>query len=203
PRGGAIDVAGLRRPDPDALRSRPVSPATGDTVAVTAVDDEGRSVALIQSVYMTFGAGLLEPSTGIVLHNRGAAFVLDEGHPACIAPGRRPPHTLCPLLGEGPGVRVALGCQGGRAQPLILAQVAPGLGDPAGDPAPVLGAPRWVVGDRDIDLDAEGVLAEPGAAVPPTDLPVHPGRERDDLCGHVQVARVAGGVLQAAADPRA
>jgi gamma-glutamyltranspeptidase len=207
PRGGPIDVDGLLRPAPLEGPSPAVPRATGDTVAVTAVDDEGWSVALIQSVYMTFGAGLLEPGTGIVLHNRGGAFSLQAGHPACIGPGLRPPHTLCPLLGESADVRVALGCQGGPAQPLILAQVADGAADPDADPAAVLGAPRWVVGRRDVGFGDETVLAEEGATVPPSaaadGIAVAPGLRHEDRCGHVQVARVSRGRLQAAADPRA
>jgi gamma-glutamyltranspeptidase len=207
PRGATIDVDGLLRPAPLTGPSPVVAPATGDTVAVTAVDDDGWSVALIQSVYMTFGAGLLEPGTGIVLHNRGGAFSLEAGHPALIGPGRRPPHTLCPLLGEGPGVRVALGCQGGPAQPLILAQVAGGAADPAADPDAVLGAPRWIVGRRDVGFVGETVLAEQGAVVPPSaaadGLTVAVGERHEDRCGHVQLARAVPGGLQAAADPRA
>ena len=35
------------------------------------------SVSLIQSVFYAFGAGVLEPSTGILCHNRGACFSSD------------------------------------------------------------------------------------------------------------------------------
>jgi gamma-glutamyltranspeptidase len=203
PRGGEIERDELLRPKRLSGPIPPAHRATGDTVAVTAVDSDGWSVALIQSVYMTFGAGILEPSTGIVMQNRGGAFLLEEGHPGVIAPGRRPPHTLCPLLAEGPGLRLALGCQGGRAQPLILAQVAGGAADPEADPLATLAAPRWVVGDRDLGFTQEAVLAEQRAVVPPTDLDVFVGSEREDSCGHVQLARVTDHGLQAAADPRA
>jgi hypothetical protein len=57
---------------------------------MTAVDEEGRAVTLIQSLYAHFGSGLLEPETGIVLHNRGGGFSLEPGHPGCLAPGARP-----------------------------------------------------------------------------------------------------------------
>ncbi len=229
PAGGEIDIAGLRAPgrdDGDDVRAAIAGERVGgDTVAVTAVDADGTCVSLIQSVFQSFGAGLLEPDTGIVLHNRGSAFVvLDDPdaharHPAALAPRRRPPHTLCPLIGEGAGgaVRVALGCQGGRAQPLILAQVAADTADPASRLSAVLSRPRWVVGDRDLGFDTETVLAEPGAqpypsVAPPAGagasvaatLPVFAAPEGgDDRCGHVQVARITGSKLEAAADPRA
>jgi gamma-glutamyltranspeptidase len=210
PRGGAIDVDGMR--DPLAAPAGEAPPrGTGDTVAITAVDAEGRSVALIQSVFQTFGAGILEPRTGIVLHNRGSAFSLEPGHPAEIGPGRRPPHTLCPLLGERGDVRAAIGCQGGSAQPLILSQVAAAALDPDASLEAAVGAPRWVVGDRELGYEAETVLAEPGAATPLVPElavagapPLVEGAAREDRCGHVQIARVLeAGKLEAAADPRA
>jgi oxamate amidohydrolase len=220
PRGGAIDIDAMLHPA-DAPAAAPPPRGTGDTVAITAVDDEGRSVALIQSVFQTFGAGLLEPRTGIVLHNRGSAFSLVPGHPAEIGPGRRPPHTLCPLLGErvveeeggasAPPVRAAIGCQGGSAQPLILSQVAAAAVDPDAALDAALARPRWVVGDRELGYENETVLVEPGAEAAlgaeldlADALPLVTGAAREDRCGHVQIARDLGaGKLEAAADPRA
>jgi len=210
PRGGEIDVDAML--DPSAAPAAVAPPrGTGDTVAITAVDDEGRSVALIQSVFQTFGAGILEPRTGIVLHNRGSAFSLVPGHPAEIGSGRRPPHTLCPLLGERGETRAAIGCQGGSAQPLILSQVAGAALDPDAALDAALAKPRWVVGDRELGYESETVLAEPGAEAEldpelaaPGAPPLVPGTAREDRCGHVQISRLIGaGKLEAAADPRA
>ena len=209
PRAGEVDVDGMLDPAPP-LPATPAPHGSGDTVAVTAAVSEGRAVTLIQSVFQTFGAGILEPTTGIVLHNRGSAFSLQPGHAAEIGPGRRPPHTLCPLLGEVGEVRAAVGCQGGSAQPLILSQVAAGALDPGADLDTTLAAPRWVVGDRELGFAAETVLAEPGAEAPlAAELaaadtpPLVAGSPREDRCGHVQVVRSVGGRLEAAADPRA
>jgi gamma-glutamyltranspeptidase len=206
PRRGPVDVSGLLLRDGTTT---PVVPAlsrraAGDTVAVTAVDSDGYAVSLIQSVYQTFGAGILDPGTGIVLHNRGSAFSLDDGHPALVGPGLRPPHTLCPLLGRGDDVLLAVGCQGGRAQPQILAATAPDLLDAGARPQEVLDRPRWVVGARDLGFESETVLAEPGALRAPADgLPVAVTAGPVDDTGHVQVARLAAGRLEAASDPRA
>ncbi|MGH2996747.1 MAG: gamma-glutamyltransferase, partial [Gaiellaceae bacterium] len=53
----------------------------GDTIALVAADADGWGVSLIQSLFSAFGAGILEPATGIVPHDRGACFTLEPGHP--------------------------------------------------------------------------------------------------------------------------
>ncbi|WP_329071950.1 gamma-glutamyltransferase [Streptomyces sp. NBC_01429] len=211
PRSGAVDIDGLllrEQRDTAALPSGP-KPA-GDTVAVTAVDDEGNAVTLVQSVFQSFGSGIADPATGVVLHNRGSAFSLDPAHPGALRPGVRPPHTLCPALATGPGSVVALGCQGGRAQAWILSQVADALLD-ASDPEALLARPRWVIGSRDLNRPRPTLVLEPGT--PESDrltavahrlgLAVAETPGPHDEAGHVQTARLRAGVLDAASDPRA
>ena len=70
----------------------------GDTTYLCAIDAHGMGVSLIQSNAAGFGSGLIEPNTGINLHNRGLGFNLREGHPAEFRAGHRPPHTLCPAM---------------------------------------------------------------------------------------------------------
>lgn len=97
----------------------------GDTVYLMAVDRWGNAVSWIQSLFHGFGSGLVEPTTGIVLHNRGAGFTLDPAHPNVIAPGKRPFHTLHPALvtdGEG-RLEMTLGTPGGHGQTQSLVQV--------------------------------------------------------------------------------
>ncbi len=191
PRGGPIDVDGLLHPRSGAASASGLKP-TGDTVAITAVDDLGNAITLIQSVFHSFGSGLLDPATGVVLHNRGSSFSLDPAHPGRIAPGVRPPHTLCPTIAVSADDVIALGCQGGRNQPWILAQVAAGVRT-ADDPAELVARPRWI-------LDDAGVIAEPGSASGP--LVTLTEGPHDDA-GHVQVSRLRAGVLDAGSDPRA
>ncbi|MFC3990716.1 gamma-glutamyltransferase, partial [Actinoplanes siamensis] len=214
PRTGPVDLDGLLlrgpatgRPAGDvATGPRPA----GDTVAVAAVDSDGTAVTLIQSVFQSFGSGLLEPQTGIVLHNRGSSFRLDPAHPARLAPGARPPHTLCPTLAVDGGTVVALGCQGGRSQPWILAQVATDV-LAATDLDGLLARPRWVIGAEEIDRAAPTLLLEPGtpgaaglrSVAGELGLVVETTAERHDDAGHVQVARLRDGMLAAASDPRA
>jgi gamma-glutamyltranspeptidase len=211
PRCGPIDLDSLLlASEMDVAALAPGPKPAGDTVAITAVDTDGTAVALIQSVFQSFGAGLLEPDTGVVLHNRGSAFSLDPAHPGVVRPGARPPHTLCPALAEQDGDVLALGCQGGRAQAWILSQVAADLLGVA-DPDVILTRPRWVIGSRDLGHPAPTLVLEPG--VPDAaDLErtaadlglavVHEPARHDDA-GHLQVARLAHGRLDAASDPRA
>ncbi len=96
----------------------------GDTVYLTVVDAEGNAVSWIQSLFAGFGSGLLEPETGVLLHNRGSLFTLQEGHPNRIEPGKRPFHTLTPLLAERDGgFAFTLGTPGGDAQTQSLLQI--------------------------------------------------------------------------------
>ena len=81
-----------------SIRWRELPSADGDTTYLCVVDDDRMAVSLIQSNAAGFGSWLVEPTTGINLHNRGLGFSLEPGHPAEYGPGRRPPHTLSPLL---------------------------------------------------------------------------------------------------------
>ncbi|AGL18877.1 gamma-glutamyltransferase [Actinoplanes sp. N902-109] len=209
PRTGPVDVdALLLRADRDVAAMPPGPRPTGDTVAVTAVDADGTAVSLIQSVFQSFGSGILDPDTGIVLHNRGSMFSLDDDHPARLHPGARPPHTLCPTVAVAGATVLALGCQGGRSQPWILAQVAADLLT-GPDPAAVVGRPRWVIGARDVGHEQQTLVLEPGlpatlaAAAPALGLAVATTDGPHDDAGHVQAARLSAGVLSAASDPRA
>jgi len=212
PRTGPVDVDGLllrSSPAPFAAAAGAPKPA-GDTVAVTAVDDDGTAVTLIQSVFQSFGSGLLEPGTGVVLHNRGSSFSLDPAHPGRIAPGARPPHTLCPTIATTTDAVIALGCQGGRSQPWILAQLAGDVLDST-DLAGLLSRPRWIIGGREIDRHVPTLLLEPGTpdaealtgAAAALGLAVATTAARHDDAGHAQVARLRGTDLAAASDPRA
>lgn len=96
----------------------------GDTVYLTAVDRFGNAVSWIQSNFAGFGSGLLEPQTGILLHNRGSLYTLEPGHPNQVAPGKRPYHTLSPMMAlRGGDFAFTLGTPGGDSQPQSLLQI--------------------------------------------------------------------------------
>ncbi|WP_448951477.1 gamma-glutamyltransferase family protein [Labrys neptuniae] len=101
-----------------------VPSAKGDTVWMGAIDQDGLAVSFIQSIYWDYGSGLVLPKTGLLMHNRGAAFSLDARSPRALAPGRLPFHTLAPALAQFADGRVMpFGTMGGDAQPQILAQL--------------------------------------------------------------------------------
>ena len=104
---------------------QPLAPPGGDTVFLTAVDSLGNGVSWIQSIFSPFGSGLFEPTTGILFHNRGASFRLEAGHPNEVAPGKRPFHTLSPLIAATNGkLAFTLGTPGADGQTQTLLQVA-------------------------------------------------------------------------------
>ena len=104
PRHVGVDVAALVNDGLDemaelgAVQSGPAVVPHGDTVGVAAADGDGYAVSLIQSVYHAFGSGLIDPATGILFHNRGTSFSLDDASPNVIAPRKRPAHTLMPVM---------------------------------------------------------------------------------------------------------
>jgi gamma-glutamyltranspeptidase/glutathione hydrolase len=97
---------------------------SGDTVYLTAVDQWGNGVSWIQSLFQSFGSGILEPETGVVLQNRGALFSMDESHSNIVASGKRPYHTLTPLMAlRGTDLAFTLGTPGGDGQAQSLIQI--------------------------------------------------------------------------------
>jgi gamma-glutamyltranspeptidase len=184
--------------------------AAGDTVAVVAMDAEGHAVSLIQSLFHAFGSGLLDSKTGLILHNRGAFFSLDPAAPNRLEPGKRPAHTLMPVLVRERGQVVgAHGTMGGKAQPQIHTHLLLNL-DAGRTPAEALAAPRWVVGSLLTEEHVDLVLAERGVPSPALDsiatagLGLVAAGDRDEEVGHGQlVRRTADGELLAATDPRA
>jgi gamma-glutamyltranspeptidase / glutathione hydrolase len=100
-------------------------------------------VSLIQSIYFSFGSGLLAPGTGFALHNRGALFSLQKGHPNELAPRKRPIHTIIPaFMSKGP-VKIAFGIMGGWNQSQAHAQFVANIVDFNLNIQEALEAPRF------------------------------------------------------------
>lgn len=96
-----IYSAATARADGAERQTSTASPRPGgDTVGIAVVAQDGTAVSLIQSVFHSFGSRLLEPDTGLVLHNRAAFFSLDSASPNRVEVGKRPAHTLVPVIVE-------------------------------------------------------------------------------------------------------
>ncbi len=120
------------------------APHTGGTVYLTAADERGMMVSLIQSNYLGFGSGIVVPDTGIALHNRGAGFTVAHGHPNEVAPGKRPFHTIIPafLMRDGAPV-MSFGVMGGSMQAQGHLQVTVRVAGCGQNPQAAIDAPRW------------------------------------------------------------
>ncbi len=123
------------------------NPVKGGTIYLTAADENGMMVSFIQSNYMGFGSGCVEPTYGISLQNRGHAFSVDGGglNPAnIVAPGRRPFHTIIPafLTKDGQPV-MSYGVMGANMQPQGHMQTLVRMLDYQQNPQAACDAPRW------------------------------------------------------------
>jgi gamma-glutamyltranspeptidase/glutathione hydrolase len=102
----------------------------GDTIYMTAADQWGNMVSLIQSNYRGMGSGMTPPGLGFILQDRGQLFVLKEGHPNSFEPGKRPFHTIIPSFITKDGKPwISFGVMGGGMQPQGHAQIVMNLID--------------------------------------------------------------------------
>jgi len=183
----------------------------GDTVFVGAVDAEGNAAALIQSLYFTFGSGVVAGDTGIVLQNRSAYFSLDPQHPNRLEPGKRPLHTLIASLALKDGrLWQVLGCMGADGQPQVHLQSYVHLIDFGLDIQQALEMPRWLsgrfaIGDSRDLLNIEGRFPE--ATVKELERRGHTANRWPDFCelaGHAHGVTIdpVSGMRAGGADPR-
>jgi gamma-glutamyltranspeptidase/glutathione hydrolase len=176
-------------------------PEGSDTVYFAVVDESGMMVSFINSLYDDFGSGIVTRKTGVVLHNRGKGFVCDPGHRNCIAPRKRPMHTLVPAMVLKDGKpHMALGVMGAHFQPMGHVYIMTNVFHYGMDPQAAIDTPR-------VFFEGDTVLIEeslPEAVVAGLRQLGHRIAPRRMPWGGAQAVRVDDetGVLVGASDPR-
>ena len=97
---------------------------SGDTIYLTAADQYGNMISLIQSNYRGMGSGMMPPGLGFMLQDRGELFSLDKDHRNALVGGKRPFHTIIPAFVTKDGKPfMSFGVMGGATQPQAHAQI--------------------------------------------------------------------------------
>ncbi|RDE12425.1 MAG: gamma-glutamyltransferase [Candidatus Thorarchaeota archaeon] len=149
---------------------------SSDTVYLATADEDGRAVSFINSLYMSFGCGLVVTGCGIKLQNRGCLFSLDPGHPNSYAPRKRPFHTIIPgALYKDDELMGVFGIMGGDHQAEAHAQFVSNTVDHKMSPQEAIDHPRfhhdqrtnmvWL--EEGLPLSTRGALQKKGHQVAP------------------------------------
>jgi gamma-glutamyltranspeptidase/glutathione hydrolase len=189
-------IRGAIRADRAMDRLPAAVPTVGDTIYLSVVDRDGGAVSFINSLYYAFGSGIASERTGVMLHNRGTLFTLEEGHPNRIAPHKRPMHTLMPgMLAKGGKSIMPFGVMGGHYQPFGHVQVVVNMIDFGLDVQEAIDLPRFfhagnaLVVERGVPRTVAEALAKLGHQVYAAGAPLGGGqavwidRERGVLVG--------------------
>lgn len=127
-------------------RTREGGVAIMDTTCMAAADADGNMTVYIHSLFQ--GSGVIAGDTGIHMNSRMVGFGLAPDHPNCVAPGKRPVHTLTTWMAREPGGSIiAGGTPGGDKQVQANLQMITDLLNFGADLQSAVAAPRWFVGD--------------------------------------------------------
>ena len=196
---GLIRDGGAMADLPNAGES--ILPPHKDTIYLCVVDKDGNACSFINSLFESFGSGILAQGSGVMLQNRGFGFRVQRGHPNCIAPGKRPMHTIIPGMVTRNGEAVMpYGVMGGHYQPMGHAWFLTNFLRYGLDIQEAIDLPRLfptggkVQVERGISASVVDGLRRLGHDVEPTDRP-HGGGQA------IYIDR-ARGVLVAGSEPR-
>jgi len=200
-----------KEPRSSASMGNRLRAGTGDTVWMGSADASGIVVSYIQSLYWEFGSGVVLPTTGLLMQNRGASFSLDPDALNALQPGRLPFHTLNPAIAcLDDGRLIAYGSMGGDGQPQTQAAIYTRHVVFCEPLDRAIDAPRWLLGrtwgaERDnVRLEARfngNLIDQLAAAGHDVEVLSEP---YSDVMGHAGAAVLhPSGMLEAAHDPRA
>ncbi len=197
-------ISGLRGliSDDHALATLPAAGSLHkDTVYISVVDADGNACSFINSIFQSFGSGIVAADTGVVMHNRGFSFSMKRGHPNQVAPNKRPMHTIIPAMANKDGKpHIVFGVMGGQYQPMGQSWVLANVLHYGMDPQAALDLPRIfpfagrVEVERGISASARAVLTAKGHELAEITLP-HGG-------GQMIMIDHERGILVGGSDPR-
>lgn len=219
PARASVPVAGLldkayaarRREAFDPAKAQAYTPGNpeGDTTGFVVADGQGNVVSVIQSLFNSFGSGLVVPETGVVLQNRGRHFSLEPDHPSVLAPGKQPFHTLiASVVTRDDRPIMGFATMGGNGQAMFHAQVLTNVLDHGMEVQEAIERPRFLIGaflpDDPADaIHLEGrVPARVFAGLRNKGHQIKAAPEFFSRVGHAHGIVLRDGVLMGGADPR-
>ena len=136
-------------------------PKHESTVYISVVDKDRNCCSFINTLFSNFGSVQMAPKSGVMLQNRGQGFVLDPNHPNCIAPGKRPLHTIIPgmVVKDGKAV-MPYGVMGGEYQSFGHMQFLTGMFDYGLDIQEAQDRPRFFPDPFSGEVEVEGTIPE-------------------------------------------
>jgi gamma-glutamyltranspeptidase / glutathione hydrolase len=118
-------------------------PMNPSTIYITVVDQDRNVCSFINSIAHAFGSAIVSNKTGVLLQNRAGGFRIQPGHPNCIAPRKRPLHTIIPGLATKDGrSAMSFGVMGGQYQPTGQSHVLTNILDYGCDIQEAIDMPR-------------------------------------------------------------
>ncbi len=203
--------AAVRRQQFDPAKAGAYLPGQpeGDTTGFVIADGRGNVAAVIQSLFNAFGSGVVPPSTGFCLQNRGRHFSMDPAYPSALAPRKRPFHTLmASITTRGDRPLLGFATMGGNGQAMFHVQVLTNVFDYGLDIQEAIERPRFLIGAFLPDEAGDTIRLErrvPAAVVDDLQRRGHritPVAELFYRVGHGHGVMVHDGVLSGGADPR-